>query len=111
MIISHLDVVLVPGLVPEQQGGHAGEEAAEDAAEEAGLVEGLGVPAASVLVTAAADLTSVTSPVDQAGLAAEAAHAHPAVAAAVAQSLLPAPGHPEFCRGECNINSSARLLL
>ena len=41
---SHLDVVLVPGLVPEQQGGHAGEEAAEDAAEEAGLVEGLGVP-------------------------------------------------------------------
>ena len=93
MIISHLDVVLVPGLVPEQQGGHAGEEAAEDAAEEAGLVEGLGVPAASVLVTAAG--AGVTSPVDQTGLAAEAAHAHPAVAAAVAQSLLPAPGHPE----------------
>ena len=49
----------------------------------------------SVLVTTAAG-EGVTSPVDQAGLAAEAAHAHPAVAAAVAQSLLPAPGHPEF---------------
>ena len=39
----YLDVVLLPGLVPQDVGGDAGEEAAEETTEKAILVETLGI--------------------------------------------------------------------
>ena len=68
---THLNVVSLPGLAPQQQSWHTGEEAPEDAAEKTRLVETLGVP------------------VDEAGLAAGPAHTDAAVPAAVTQTLLP----------------------
>ena len=71
----HLNIVSLPGLAAEEEGGHAGEEAAEDAAEEAGLVEVLRVA------------------IDEAALAAGPAQAHTAVPAAVQQALVPSSSH------------------
>ena len=71
----YLDVVSVPSLAAQQKSGHTREEAADDAAQEPGLVEVLRVA------------------VNEAGLAAGAAHAHAAVPAAVHQALVPSSSH------------------
>jgi len=70
-----LNVVSLPGLLPQEQGGDAGHEAAQEAAQDAGLVEVL------------------TVPVDQTRLAECSTATYGAVPTAVAQSLFPLSHH------------------
>ena len=42
-MFPHLDVIFVPGIPPQAEGGDAGQEAAEDGAAEGGAAEAVGV--------------------------------------------------------------------